>query len=63
MTVKSASGFDINVICASCAHKVFDDDRRGGVYPVKRRCELTGEEVTARQFCDRCEVRPELLEL
>ena len=60
-TIKSKSGFNINVCCASCTHKQLDD--RHCTIQAKRVCEVTGEQVAARMFCDKCEVRQGLLNL
>ena len=59
-TIKSVSGFDINVCCASCVHKEFGKGRSNDV---ARKCGLTNEVVLACHTCDRCQVRPTLLAL
>jgi len=59
--VISASGFEINKCCASCTNKQYSKKQRSD--EVVRKCALTGEEVSERNYCDEFHVRPGLLNL
>ena len=61
MTIRSKSGHEINVCCASCQHKQITN--KYTQQDAVRVCQLTGQDITAHMVCDMYEAREDLMDI